>query len=99
MGTRFFDQYSLLHVATGVLAYFWGIGFIISITVHALFEYVENTPEGIRFINEQLSGIWPGGKPRADSTLNMIGDTIFFGIGWASAYALDAYGTAAGWYF
>jgi hypothetical protein len=98
MGTRFFDQYSLLHFATGCIAYFWGFGFLLSLFAHALFEYVENTPAGIRFINQNLAGIWPGGKPRSDSGLNILGDNVFFAVGWAGAHALDIYGIAQGWY-
>ena len=98
MGARFFDQYSLLHFATGCIAYFWGFGFLLSLFAHALFEYIENTPAGIRFINENLAGIWPGGKPAADNTLNIVGDTIAFGLGWIIADQLDKYGIRHGWY-
>ncbi len=98
MGQHFFDQYSLLHFATGVIAYFWGFSFVISFIAHMVFEYIENTGMGIRFINENLAGIWPGGKPRADSNLNIFGDNIFFGIGWIAARLLDTYSIASGWY-
>ena len=98
MGIRFLDQYSLLHFATGVIAYFWGFGFLLSLVAHALFEYAENTPAGIKFINENLAGIWPGGKPRADSNLNIFGDNIFFAVGWICARILDYYGNINGWY-
>jgi hypothetical protein len=98
MGSRFFDQYSLLHFATGCIAYFWGFGFLLSMIAHALFEYIENTPGGMRFINENLAGIWPGGKPRADSSLNIFGDNVFFAVGWIGSRALDSYGVAHGWY-
>ena len=94
MGVRFIDQYSLLHFATGVIAYFWGFGFLFSLVAHMLFEYFENTPAGIKFINENLADIWPGGKPRADSRLNIFGDNVFFGVGWILARILDMYGNA-----
>jgi len=59
---------------------------------------IENTPFGIRLINNQFAGIWPGGKPKADDLLNIIGDTLAFVVGWASAYHLDTHGVAAQWY-
>jgi hypothetical protein len=98
MGQRFADQFSLLHVAVGVLAYFWGIGFIHSMLLHTVFEITENTPYGIRFINETLHGLWPGGKPRADTLTNIMGDSVFFGLGWWVAMSLDAFGTRQRWY-
>ena len=42
--------------------------------------------------------MWPGGKPRSDSIINMMGDTIFFIIGFMSAQVLDRYGNNMGWY-
>lgn len=42
MGLRIFDQYSILHFAVGVIAYFWSIPFITIIIIHILFEYVED---------------------------------------------------------
>jgi hypothetical protein len=98
MGQRILDQYSLLHFAVGVVAYFWGLGILTSLLAHTVFEWAENTPTGIRFINTQLDGIWPGGKPRADSFVNCVGDTITFGFGWILAQALDAFGKSRGWY-
>jgi hypothetical protein len=53
---------------------------------------------GIRFINQNLAGIWPGGKPRADSNLNIFGDNVFFGVGWLAARLLNLYGIRSGWY-
>lgn len=98
MGQQFADQYSLLHWAVGILAYFWGFGFIASMVIHTLFEWAENTHTGIRFINETLHGIWPGGKPKADSLRNCVGDTVFFGAGWFSAKILDDLGKTQKWY-
>ncbi len=97
MGQRFADQYSLLHAAVGVLAYFWGFGLLSSFLLHTAFEIAENTPAGMRFINTVVTA-WPGGKPKADSFQNCVGDTVAFVVGWAAAKALDAYGTAQKWY-
>ena len=98
MGKYFFDQYSLLHYASGIVAYFWGISFKTWLIIHTLFEYIENTSFGIKFINTYLT-FWPGGKPKADSVINSyVGDTIFAAIGWLCAYYLDKMGNKFGWY-
>lgn len=87
MGQYIFDQYSLLYLATGIFAYFWGFSWIIILVVHIVFELVENTPQGIRFINNNLP-FWPGGKPRADSIINQISDTAMTMVDWfLSRYA------------
>ena len=57
MGLRIFDQYSLLHFAVGVLAYFWSFSFFAIILIHILFEFIENTPVGMNFINAYFTGI------------------------------------------
>ena len=41
---------------------------------------------------------WPGGKPKSDSIINIIGDTSGAIIGWLSAYCLDKTGNKYGWY-
>jgi hypothetical protein len=89
MGLRIFDQYSLLHFAVGVVAYFWSISFFIVIIVHILFEFIENTPVGMNFINTCFTQWWPGGKTHPDNLLNRTTDTIFTGLGWLIAYQLD----------
>jgi hypothetical protein len=98
MGVLLFDQYSLLHCATGVIAYFWGFSLVFSFIAHTIFELGENTKVGIKFINENLKDIWPGGKPNADSYINILGDTFVFVIGWILAYELDAFGKLNHWY-
>ena len=40
MGLRAFDQYSILHFAAGVIAYFWSLSFVMTIIIHILFEYI-----------------------------------------------------------
>lgn len=96
MGLQLADQYSLLHFATGIIAYFWGISFWQWFFVHALFEITENTPFGIRVIN--MFSYWPGGKPYADALINIIGDHFFAQIGWVCAYELDMIGSKQKWY-
>lgn len=88
MGIGFTDKYSYLHLASGVVAYFFNINFFWWFMIHMLFEIIENTPFGINFINKYLI-FWPGGKPKADSLLNNIGDQTFAMIGWITAYFID----------
>lgn len=89
MGLRFFDQYSLLHFAVGVVAYFWSLSFITIIAIHILFEFIENTPIGMNLINTYFIGWWPGGKTHPDNLLNRFSDTLFTSIGWLASYYLD----------
>ena len=90
MGLRVFDQYSLLHFAVGILSYFWSISFFITIVVHILFEFIENTPIGMNLINTYFIQWWPGGKTHPDNLLNKTSDTVFTGLGWLTAYQLDS---------
>jgi hypothetical protein len=91
MGYRLIDQYSLLHFAVGIIVYFWGISLPIWFIVHTIFEIVENTQQGIYFINNVIT-LWPGGKPKADTMINQLGDSIFAILGWILAYYVDEYG-------
>ena len=97
MGTQFLDQYSILHWAGGVVAYFWGIPLNYWFIAHFAFEMIENTVYGMRFINTVLTW-WPGGKPRADSIINIFGDNISGLLGWICASKLDEIGKIRGWY-
>lgn len=98
MGTEWIDQYSLLHLASGIIAYFFGIRLNNWIIIHLLFEYIENTPEGMSFINTYFKGVWPGGKDRSDTTVNTISDTVFAVIGWGIAHYLDRVGSRNKWF-
>ena len=103
MGHLFADQYSLLHFAAGVIAYFWYIPFLVAMLGHLFFEYVENTQAGMKFINKYLRGqwifSWPGGKYKSDKFLNsMIGDNFFFALGWLTSSGLDIIGGKYKWY-
>ncbi len=87
MGQNALDQYSLLHFAVGIVAYFWGMSWQLLLFFHVLFELLENTPQGMRFINTYVP-FWPGGKPKADSYINMVSDNLFSLLGWfVSRYA------------
>lgn len=89
MGRYFIDQYSLLHFATGVIAYFFAVRLPVWILLHTLFELIENTSIGMALINEIK--IWPGGKPFPDKLLNSVGDTVFAVLGWIVASYADKY--------
>lgn len=98
MGKNIFDQYSLLHFATGIIFYFWGFSLKAWFLLHLFFEIIENTPQGINFINNYFNGIWPGGKPYSDNFINIVSDNIFAVLGWIFAYLVDYYGNRYGWY-
>lgn len=83
MGVRLVDEFTLLHVAAGIIAYYWGIGFWLLFVLHTVFELVENTAAGMRFIRR--IPFWPGGKSEADSWLNSAGDTLASAAGWLLA--------------
>jgi hypothetical protein len=90
MGLHFCDQYSLLHFSVGVVMYFWGFSLWSAFAIHTIFELLENTQLGMKFITDYFT-LWPGGKTFADSHLNMFGDTVFFLAGFVSAQLLDEY--------
>ena len=102
MGRYFMDQYSLLHISTGIMCYFWNMSLITSVMIHLAFELLENTQLGMHIINTYLSDFgffrWPGGKPYADSTINVFGDNVFFTGGWILAKFVDWYGSKKGYY-
>ena len=97
MGNRMLDQYTYLHFAVGIIAYFWNISIINWVILHTIFEFLENTQVGMKVINKYIV-FWPGGKPRSDYNINNIGDTLGAIIGWLSAYYLDNMGNNYGWY-
>ena len=97
MGNQFLDQYSILHFATGAIAYFWGVPALPWFLVHVTFEIAENTKPGMNFINNNLTW-WPGGKPRSDNIENIVGDNFATMVGWWTAYKLDEIGKREHWY-
>ena len=97
MGKYFFDQYSYLHFASGIIAYFWNISFKNWILLHTIFEIIENTNLGIYIINNYIT-FWPGGKNYKDTLINSISDSLFAFIGWLSAYYLDKIGNKFKWF-
>ena len=92
-----FDQYSLLHIATGIIAYFWNISLFNWFLLHTLFELLENTQYSAHLITKYIT-FWPGGKKTVDSIPNMIGDTFSALIGWYISYYIDYLGVKYNWY-
>jgi hypothetical protein len=87
MGNQFSDKYSLLHFASGIIAYFWNVSFVLWFILHMIFELSENTMIGMYIINQ--FPYWPGGKEEADSTLNSIGDQFYGMLGWVISYIIS----------
>nr|QBK86912.1 MAG: hypothetical protein LCMAC103_02500 [Marseillevirus LCMAC103] len=96
MGAEMFDQFSLLHFAVGVVAYFWGVGFWLFLALHILFEWAENTATGMQFI--RALPLWPGGKSAPDTGANRAGDVLAGQLGWAAAFLLDREGKRRKWH-
>lgn len=90
MGKHFFDQFSILHLASGIVVYFWGMSLTTWVILHTIFEILENTQQGMDFITNNFK-LWPGGKSHPDSLLNSVGDTVFAILGWIIAKNLDDY--------
>jgi hypothetical protein len=88
MGNKLFDKFTYLHFASGITTYYWNISFTWMLILHTIFEILENTSTGIHIIDNYIT-FWPGGKVRADSLINSIGDTIGVIIGWVSAYYIS----------
>ena len=97
MGNLLLDQYTYLHFAVGIIAYFWNIPLLIFFILHTIFELLENTNIGMNIINKYIV-FWPGGKPKSDTIINIIGDTLGAIMGWLSAYYVDKLGNKYGLY-
>lgn len=91
MGRYFTDQYSLLHLATGIIMYFWGFSASFTFIIHTIFELIENTEYGMYFINNYFK-IWPGGKPYSDTFINSLGDTFYTMVGYYLAQSISNIG-------
>lgn len=86
MGTHLLDKYSLLHVATGIIARYWNMSFLTWLLLHTVFELLENMDIGRYVINRYIV-LWPGGKPAADTAINTVGDFLCAATGWLFAHA------------
>ena len=54
MGYQIFDQYTYLHFATGITAYFWNINLLNTIILHTIFEIFQNSVIGINLLTNIL---------------------------------------------
>ena len=91
MGKFFFDQFSILHFASGVTAYFWKIiSFKWFVLLYILLEIMENSSVGINFVNTYIP-FWPRAKQKPESYLNMFSDVLFAVMGWQLTEQLDKY--------
>lgn len=84
MGVFFSDRFSLLHFATGIIAYYWSLTFVQWFVIHVVYEVIENTTWGMKLINNIT--IWPGGKSKSDTITNRVGDQFYAMIGWILSY-------------
>lgn len=87
MGIYFTDPFSLLHFATGIIVFFWGISFFHWFWIHFIYEVFTNTKIGIWFINDVVQ-IFPGGKLNYDTLINSVGDQFYGLLGWIFAYCI-----------
>lgn len=90
MVNYYFDQYSILHMASGIVAYFWRIKLSSWFIIHLLFELIENRESSMIFINTYFPN-WPGGKNKSDSLINSISDQFFAMLGWIIGFLADYY--------
>ena len=80
MGIYFTDKFSLLHFASGIIAYYWGISFAYWFFFHMLYEIIENRPNIVKIIDKIT--LWPGGKKVPDLPINSLGDQFYSMLGW-----------------
>ena len=71
-----FDRFSVGHAAIGMWLGAGGVGIIPAIAYHTLFEVFENY-----VAKKYMPDLFP--DPTADSLVNIVGDTIAMGLGWA----------------
>ena len=90
MGDKLIDQFSYLHLSTGLIAYFLRIKISHWFYIHLLFEILENRPESVMFVNKNIP-FWPGGKEKSDDLYNSVSDQIFAMSGWYLGKWLDKY--------
>jgi hypothetical protein len=90
MGQSGVDAYSVLHFFFGSLAYLLRIPFLVWALIHLAFEIVENSFQGVTFIDQYITW-WPGGKKDPDSIGNSISDEIVALLGWLFTSVIDKY--------
>jgi len=100
MGVNFADQFSFLHYSVGAVFFYWVprplLGGAVFFLMHTIFELVENSNFGVHALKAVV--IWPGGKPKADTMINILGDTVFAMLGFYTSYVVNVVGEHFGWY-
>ena len=82
MGKQIFDKYTLLHIASCVIAKKFGMKENKFHILHLLFEIWENSEQGVEFLSTwEFYDIF-GGKTEPDAVINSIGDLIGGYIGY-----------------
>jgi hypothetical protein len=84
------DQYSYLHFASGITAYFIGFRLRTWFLLHLVVDLFENSSWGIQIIQQYLKLFL---RPRygSDPPLNIVMDNVIAILGWLSAYYLERY--------
>lgn len=77
---QFFDRYSVVHGATGILFQAAGVPPLLAIGGHVAFELVENT------LKEAIEPVWPDIRP--DCWQNHLGDSASFVSGYFASSEL-----------
>ena len=92
MGIYFTDTFSLLHFASGIIAYYWNVSIVQWFIFHMLYEIIENRPNIVKMID--TFPLWPGGKKNPDLIINSLGDQFYSILGWIFThyYLLYVYG-------
>lgn len=88
MGIEIADTFSLLHFASGIIFYYWGMTLPLWILVNVVYEILENTVM-LKIIQKIPN--WPGGKNFSDSIVNSTADIVFSTLGWVFASMVDTY--------
>jgi len=83
------DQYSLFHVAIGIVMYFWSLPFLSFILFNLALEYAETTSIGSNLKHTYLQGWWPGGKSVPTTFLARISDVACMLAGMLISYGVD----------
>ena len=80
------DQYSLFHFAIGIIFYFFGISLPFLLLKYTIFIILENTKNGIKFMNKYMK-FWPDKKK--DDVIGSIRNLFLAFFGWYSSKLLN----------
>ena len=87
--SKIFDNYTYLHFAAGIIAYYWGFTLLEWTVFHLFLDIFERTDFGKKVLHFFIR-IWPGRDDNLlESYYNVFGDSASAVLGWLSAYLLD----------